>query len=105
MVRGGPANRAIRKAKIFAITKVSNSLLRTRQATSSSESLGTELYIYSMQGFRGRAKNCYSIAVRSAHKALQHAYRGRRLKKRDMRKVINSRVGGAYLSHVRNLAF
>ena len=26
MVRGGPANRAIRKAKIFAITKASNSI-------------------------------------------------------------------------------
>jgi large subunit ribosomal protein L20 len=71
MVRGGPANRAVRKAKIFAITK----------------------------GFRGRAKNCYSIAVRSAHKALQHAYRGRRLKKRDMRRLWITRVSCAAKEH------
>ena len=71
MVRGGPANRAIRKAKIFAITK----------------------------GFRGRAKNCYSIAVRAAHKALQHAYKGRRLKKRDMRKLWITRVSCAAKEH------
>ena len=40
-----------------------------------------------MQGFRGRRKNCYSLAVRSVHKALQYQYISRRLKKRDMRKV------------------
>lgn len=40
-----------------------------------------------MQGFRGRRKNCYSLAVRSVHKALQYQYISRKLKKRDMRKV------------------
>ena len=80
MVRGGPANRAVRKAKIFAITKVSlHSVIPPP--------LRQQLLFCSPQGFRGRAKNCYSIAVRAAHKALQHAYRGRRLKKRDMRRV------------------
>jgi len=42
------------------------------------------------QGFRGRRKNCYSLAVRAAHKALQYAYVGRKLKKREMRKVRHS---------------
>ena len=81
MVRGGPANRAVRKAKIFAITKVS---LRSVIPPPLDY---RQLFFSSPQGFRGRAKNCYSIAVRAAHKALQHAYRGRRLKKRDMRRV------------------
>ena len=39
------------------------------------------------QGFRGRAKNCYSIAVRRVQKALQYQYISRRLKKREMRSV------------------
>lgn len=39
------------------------------------------------QGFRGRRKNCYSLAVRAAHKKLQYAFVGRKLKKREMRKV------------------
>jgi ribosomal protein L20 len=59
MTRGGPAKRYVKRAKVFALTK----------------------------GFRGKARNCYSIAVRAAQKALQHAYRGRKLKKREMRKV------------------
>lgn len=40
-----------------------------------------------VQGFRGRSKNCYSLAVRRVHKALQYQYTSRRLKKRDMRSV------------------
>ena len=43
-----------------------------------------------LQGFRGRRRNCYSLAVRAAHKALQYAYISRRLKKRDMRKVMHT---------------
>lgn len=71
MVRGGPANRLVKRAKIFALTK----------------------------GFRGKAKNCYSIAVRAAHRSLQHAYRGRRLKKRDMRTLWIQRISGAVQEH------
>ena len=40
-----------------------------------------------VQGFRGRSKNVYSIAVRRVHKALQYQYVSRKLKKRDMRSV------------------
>ena len=38
------------------------------------------------KGFRGRAKNCYRIAKNRVEKSLQHAYVGRKLKKRDVRK-------------------
>ena len=38
------------------------------------------------QGFRGRSKNCFRLARNRAEKALQHAYVGRKLKKRTARK-------------------
>lgn len=38
------------------------------------------------KGFRGRAKNCYSLAILRLHKSLQQAYRGRRIKRRVFRR-------------------
>ena len=38
------------------------------------------------RGMRGRAKNCYRLAIRRVEKGLQYAYRGRKLKKRTARK-------------------
>lgn len=37
------------------------------------------------KGFRGRSKNCWRLARNSVHRALQHAYKGRRLKRRARR--------------------
>ena len=37
------------------------------------------------RGFRGRAKNCWTLAQRAVHHAWQKAYKSRRLKKRDYR--------------------
>lgn len=48
-----------------------------------------------MQGFQGKRKNCYSIAVRAAEKAMQKAYIGRKEKKRTMRSLWISRIGAA----------
>eukprot|EP00794_Sanderia_malayensis_P009876 gene9876-10886_t len=75
MVRGGPANRAARRAKIFALAK----------------------------GFQGRRKNCYRIAIRAVHKKLQYQYASRRLKKRDMRSLWISRINIAGREH--NVAY
>ncbi|KJE93884.1 hypothetical protein CAOG_04603 [Capsaspora owczarzaki ATCC 30864] len=47
------------------------------------------------RGFYGRAKNCYSIAIQRVHKGLQHAYKGRKLKKRTMRQNWVARIGAA----------
>jgi large subunit ribosomal protein L20 len=44
------------------------------------------------KGFRGRAKNCASIAKERGDKALQHAYRDRRKKKRDFRALWIQRI-------------
>ena len=44
------------------------------------------------KGFRGRAKNCYRIAKPRVMKALQHAYKGRKLKKRAARSLWIQRI-------------
>ena len=44
------------------------------------------------KGFRGRAKNCYTIAVRQVHRKWQKAYVGRKLKKRDMKSLWIQRI-------------
>ena len=44
------------------------------------------------KGFRGRAKNCYRIANNRVQKSLQHAYRGRKEKKRRARALWIQRI-------------
>eukprot|EP00039_Didymoeca_costata_P019319 m.337063 g.337063 ORF g.337063 m.337063 type:complete len:128 (-) comp18036_c0_seq1:176-559(-) len=61
------ASRAVKRAKVFAMTK----------------------------GFRGKRKNCYSIAVRAAERAMQNAYVGRKEKKRNIRQAFISRISAA----------
>lgn len=39
------------------------------------------------QGFFGKRKNCFSIAVRAAERSMTNAYIGRKQKKRNMRQV------------------
>ncbi|KAF5832438.1 mitochondrial ribosomal protein L20 [Dunaliella salina] len=51
------------------------------------------------KGFRGRAKNVFSIARSRVHKALQHAYRGRREKKREMRALWIQRINAGAREH------
>ena len=51
------------------------------------------------KGYRGRAKNCYRIAIQRVEKALQYAYRDRRVKKRDFRGLWIQRINAAVRSH------
>eukprot|EP01089_Gocevia_fonbrunei_P005815 TRINITY_DN16312_c0_g1_i1.p1 TRINITY_DN16312_c0_g1~~TRINITY_DN16312_c0_g1_i1.p1 ORF type:complete len:116 (-),score=9.02 TRINITY_DN16312_c0_g1_i1:6-353(-) len=44
------------------------------------------------KGYRGRAKNCYSIARRRVEKGLKYAYAARRIKKREFRKIWIARI-------------
>jgi hypothetical protein len=37
------------------------------------------------KGYRGRAKNCFRVAIEKVEKAMQYAYRDRKVRKRDMR--------------------
>ena len=47
------------------------------------------------KGYRGRSKNCYRVAVQKVEKGLQYAYRDRRNKKRDFRKLWITRINAA----------
>ena len=47
------------------------------------------------KGFRGRAKNCFRTAVQRMEKGLQYAYRDRRTKKREFRRLWITRINAA----------
>lgn len=47
------------------------------------------------KGYRGRSKNCYRLALRRVEKALQYAYRDRRVKKRNFRALWIQRINAA----------
>jgi len=51
------------------------------------------------KGYRGRAKNCFRIAIQRVEKALQYAYRDRRTKKRDLRALWIQRINAAVRQH------
>jgi large subunit ribosomal protein L20 len=47
------------------------------------------------KGYRGKSKNCFSIAIRRVHKAWQYAYRDRKVKKRRWRSLWILRLNAA----------
>jgi large subunit ribosomal protein L20 len=51
------------------------------------------------KGYRGRAKNCYRIAIEKVEKALQYAYRDRKARKRDFRGLWIQRINAAVREH------
>lgn len=53
---------------------------------------GKEKILRLAKGFRGRAKNCIRIARERVEKSLQYAYRDRKNKKREMRRLWITRI-------------
>ena len=51
------------------------------------------------KGYRGRAKNTFRAAVRRVEKGLQYAYRDRKVKKRNYRKLWIERVNAGARQH------
>ena len=51
------------------------------------------------KGYRGRAKNCFRVAIQRVEKGLQYAYRDRRTKKRDFRALWIQRINAATRAH------
>lgn len=47
------------------------------------------------KGYRGRAKNCFRIAIQRVEKALQYSYRDRKARKRDFRSLWIQRINAA----------
>lgn len=52
-----------------------------------------------VKGFIGRKNRCRTLAYRGATKALLNAYIGRKLKKRDMRRLWITRIGAGTQEH------
>lgn len=55
--------------------------------------------ITNAKGYYGRRKNCFRTAVQAVEKAGQYAYRDRRVKKRDFRKLWIQRINAAARLH------
>ncbi len=51
------------------------------------------------KGYYGRRKNCFRTAVQAVEKAGQYAYRDRKAKKRDFRKLWIQRINAAARLH------
>ena len=51
------------------------------------------------KGFRGSRKKIFRTANQAVMKSLRHAYKGRRLKRRDLRRLWISRINAAARQH------
>jgi large subunit ribosomal protein L20 len=51
------------------------------------------------KGYRGRAKNCFRIAIQKVEKALRYAYRDRKARKRDFRGLWIQRINAGVRKH------
>eukprot|EP00560_Eucampia_antarctica_P003467 CAMPEP_0197834162 /NCGR_PEP_ID=MMETSP1437-20131217/21394_1 /TAXON_ID=49252 ORGANISM="Eucampia antarctica, Strain CCMP1452" /NCGR_SAMPLE_ID=MMETSP1437 /ASSEMBLY_ACC=CAM_ASM_001096 /LENGTH=113 /DNA_ID=CAMNT_0043438647 /DNA_START=344 /DNA_END=685 /DNA_ORIENTATION=+ len=51
------------------------------------------------KGYRGRSKNTFRAAIRRVEKALQYAYRDRKVKKRNFRKLWIQRLNAGVRQH------
>ncbi|GAB4162494.1 MAG: 50S ribosomal protein L20 [Rickettsiaceae bacterium] len=51
------------------------------------------------KGYRGRANNCFRVAIERVEKGLQYAYRDRRARKRDFRGLWVQRINAAVREH------
>lgn len=51
------------------------------------------------KGYRGRSSTCFRVAVEKVEKGLQYAYRDRRNRKRDFRKLWIQRINAACRIH------
>ena len=51
--------------------------------------------IKAAKGYRGRRKSCFRVATQAVDKARQYAYRDRRVKKREFRRLWIARINAA----------
>ncbi len=47
------------------------------------------------KGYRGRAKNCFRVAIEKVEKAMKYSYRDRKVRKRDFRALWIQRINAA----------
>jgi len=51
------------------------------------------------KGYRGRAKNCFRVAIEKVEKGLRYAYRDRKVRKREFRALWIQRINAAAREH------
>ena len=51
------------------------------------------------KGYRGRANNCFRVAIEKVEKGMQYAFRDRRAKKRTFRALWITRINAAVREH------
>lgn len=51
------------------------------------------------KGKKGKARNVFSVMVNKVEKSLTHAYRGRRIRKRNLKRSWNSKINAASREH------
>ncbi len=51
------------------------------------------------KGYRRRSKNCYRVSIQQVEKSLQYAYRDRRVRKREFRKLWVQRINAGARQH------
>ncbi len=68
-------------------------MARVKRGVTASNKRNTTMKL--AKGYRGRSKNCHRVAIERVEKALQYAYRDRRTKKRDFRKLWIARINAA----------
>jgi len=94
---------------VSRITPLSSPLLCPPHLTLQSRPFASQKHkriVKMATGYKGRGKNVFSVAIERVEKALQHAYIGRKLKKRNMRTAwIESLNAGTRQYGVRYSAF
>lgn len=78
-----------RKRQIFKLAAVNIQHLKRIRKIMPNKIL---IKIKTFQHYIGRRRNCYSLTIKSVHRALQFSTKGRKLKKQDMREVLCKKI-------------
>lgn len=71
----------------------------SRVRTSVTQSARHKKILKLAKGYRGRAKDCFRVAIEKVEKGLRYAYRDRRNKKRDFRALWIQRINAGVREH------
>mmetsp|Transcript_24021 Transcript_24021/g.27415 ORF Transcript_24021/g.27415 Transcript_24021/m.27415 type:complete len:248 (+) Transcript_24021:186-929(+) len=85
------------KLNPFTILNTPNNITMVQKRTMASKK--HKRIIKMAKGFRGRAKNTFRAAIRRVEKGLQYAYRDRKVKKRNFRKLWIERINAGVRQH------
>lgn len=102
---GVPATSLFPKSSPTAMPILSSSTpyylvgINSAQQTRGFASKKHKAVIRQSKGFRGRANRCFRVAIRRLEKSWQYAYRDRKVKKREFRKLWIQRLNAGVRQH------